>query len=71
MSFVCPHCFSSLGARSNVYGTVCSKCGMLIQNETPAPIYKEMKKRLTQQQQQIRQFLRKKILGDSNGNQVK
>jgi peptide deformylase len=27
MSFVCPHCFSSLGARSNVYGTVCSKCG--------------------------------------------
>lgn len=68
MGLVCPCCYSSLGVRTNVYGTICSKCGTFIKSEVPAPIYRETKKLLERQQQQIRQFLRKKILGDSNGN---
>lgn len=71
MNLVCPHCFSDLGKRINTYGTVCYKCGIFIQAETVSSIYRETQILLDKQQQQIRQFLRKKTLGDSNGNQIK
>lgn len=70
MSFTCPFCYSYLGNRSNIFGTICYKCGNFIENKEQIPLILKMRNKLISNQILIRKFLRKKILGDINGDKV-
>lgn len=64
----CPKCYSNLGNRENVYGTFCQFCGYFIKSEEDIPIKRNAQLKLLEHQNIIRKFLRKKILGERNGN---
>ena len=68
MSVICEHCGHEMTNRENVYGTFCVKCNKFISPQKKPKIIQEAEQRLIEQQAVIRDYLRRTILGDKNGN---
>jgi len=76
MTHSCPKCGRSIG--QNVFGTICVDCKAYVAPIDKPKIVKDAERRLQEHQQQIRKFLREKLMydmkaksGESNGDQVK
>lgn len=54
--------------RNNVYGTVCTRCNAFIEPSKKPQIIEDAENRLREQQDYIRDYLRRNIKGDTNGN---
>ena len=67
MSTVCEFCNHTMN-KDNVYGTFCIKCNKYLQPSSLPKFVLENQRKLLEHQQIIRMFMRKKILGESNGN---
>jgi len=70
MGFSCPFCGSQNAERDNVYGTICYGCEKYIPPETKPKFVREHEEKLVVAQNIIREYLRRKILGETHGNKV-
>lgn len=70
MGFSCPFCGIQNAERDNVYGTICYGCEKFIPPEIKPKLTRECEKNLTASQHIIREYLRRKILGETYGNKV-
>lgn len=71
MSVICDVCGNIMVHKDNVYGTFCTSCNQYIKPDVLPKFIRDADRRLREHQHIIRMYLRKKILGDRNGNQVK
>ena len=65
---ICPFCSSDIGERLNVFGTICTKCSKYIPPPKEPRFVSDAKDNLRGNQEKIRGFIRKKMIGDTNGN---
>lgn len=70
MSFHCPLCGFVNPERDNIYGTICSNCESFIPPENKPKLVLELEKKHSYTQNVIREYLKKKMLGETNGNKV-
>ena len=70
MSFFCTKCGHENLERDNVFGTICSNCKAFIPPETKPKFIREMEEKRIFNQNIIRQKLKKKMLGDQDGNKI-
>ena len=68
---ICPFCSNDIGERLNVFGTMCTKCNRYIPPLQEPAFVIDGKKKLKGNQEAIRAFIKKKFIGEENGNQVK
>lgn len=68
MSVICLKCGNEMPNRDNVYGTVCTRCNAFIEPSKKPQIIEDAENRLREQQNFIREYLRRNITGDTNGN---
>jgi len=71
MSFLCHSCGFENNKRDNVYGTICINCNKYVPPENKSQLVKECENRFKRNQLIILQYLKKKILGEKNGNKIK
>lgn len=54
----------------NVYGTVCTNCGKILEPDKKSNLEIEVDNRHRLLQMQVREYFRRIILGDTDGNKV-
>jgi len=54
--------------RENVFGTICSNCNSYIEPDKKPKLIADAEMRLADQQNTIRKYLRRIILGDKHGD---
>lgn len=65
---LCKFCLADMGNKENLYGTICTKCYKYIPPESEPKIVQYNKMKLQKSQEIIREYLKKKITGEKNGN---
>jgi hypothetical protein len=70
MSVICKNCGHVMANRDNVYGTICIKCNSFIPADKRPQFVIEAETLLKTQQNTIRNYLRRKTLGDNYGNKI-
>ena len=71
MRYVCLKCGFVESKRDNVYGTICSECKSYVPPIVKPKLVLEVEEKFIRNQEIIRNHLRKQILGENNGNQIK
>jgi len=70
MGFYCSFCGNQNAERDNIYGAICCSCGSYIPPQVKPKFVREYEEKLAISQNIIRNYLRKKILGEMHGDKV-